>query len=589
MGRETFLSPCFPLKNCASYSRLFRTVLGTGLFVVLILGYLSRRQIRSTVSRLAHALSHGHTAQFIQTHLHTVHYTRLHDLDTITSPIESERGSIDLESAAAHANQDPAPPYSPQSAQVSNMRERKSKRSLHITVPVVQTAPSQASGSCIEQDITSSTALAEAEAEATTPLSSCSAPNSGTAQQTVSRARSLSNASVALASPIASRLDAYFRPYRYVPIESHQESGNNTCLFNVSNRSDSLMSTESPCATPPPQYTITIHSSYRLTRCDSTGRPAPVPDIILSPVPWLPRERVPKSPPHYLSIPSRKSRSRRQDVKVKADLGKALPVIQDQKNAEKRQRKPKSTEVKVRHVFSSPVALSVPDLAHKTVPTAPTPKVSKPKQPLPRSATYPIQKRALPPLPPPRPVIPMDLEPVYPVEHTPVPTESPSSSEPSDSWLWPTWPNTAPVGDRRLARTENEVRRSSYGVEKVAYVEKGDWKREVVDNGSDSDDVPLAQELLLAMKRKTMAIEMNVGRVRQSPALDVPRALRKGLFSGLSALAAKARMVIERELDSDEENEEENIEEEERRLVRHRNFVARDLDATGAFVIGEED
>lgn len=184
-------------------------------------------------------------------------------------------------------------------------------------------------------------------------------------------------------------------------------------------------------------------------------------------------------------------------------------------------------------------------------------------------------------------MLPLDLEAVYPTEEeTTATTETIMfGGERSQPWRWPTWPNTAPV-DRRFSRTENQVRRASYGVEKAVYGEKTDWKS-TGDSTSDSDDVPLAQELLMAMKKRKMAIEMKVGHARDSPAFEVPRALRKGLFSGLSTLAAKARMVIERELDSDEEIEEEPIRVE--REVRHRNFVARELDAASTFVIGEED
>lgn len=584
-------------------------VLGTGLFIVLVLGYLSRRGFRSSFARLVHALRTP--SHYIQINLHHVHYSRLDTSDTITSPIESEGGrSIDLESAVHASEEEPAPPYSPPPAQALDVRERRAKKPLHITVPPVQSTTSQASESGVGNAPRLASEGTQSSATMTGPPSgSMPSPSSNVQAEKglMSRARSLSNTGVLLASPIASRFDAYFRPYRTIPIQPHQEDGAKTRLSNVSNRSsETLMSTESPCTSPPPQYTITIHSSHQLTLCDAAGRPAPVPDIVLSPVPWLPREHVPQSPPHYLTIPSRKSRSREQRAMREAKKAAskslpAVPAIQERKRAEKPAKKAKAA---VRHVFSSPVDVPVPTRSMSVPPSSKVSTDSKQEpqqqqQPLVRSATYPLQtpKRAMPPLPPPRPVLPLDLEAVYPTDEEitpPATTESRmSSGEQTEVWRWPTWPAAAPM-DRRLNRTENQVRREGYAIEKVAFGEKGGLLGPTDhDSGSacsDPDDIPLAQELLLAMKRRKMAIERKVGQVRD-PAFDVPRALRKGLFGGLTALAAKARQVIERELDSDEEEEKEveDLSTMEKMHVRHRNFVAREVEAVNAFVIGDED
>jgi hypothetical protein len=190
----------------------------------------------------------------------------------------------------------------------------------------------------------------------------------------------------------------------------------------------------------------------------------------------------------------------------------------------------------------------------------------------------------------------MDLEAVYPTyleeDETPVKTDATTMSggEESDSWLWPNWPSSASI-DRRFARTEDETKRDSYGTEKTIYGERGEWTQAVQHTTSDSEDVPLAQELLKAIRRQKLAFETAPGRHREPPAFDVSQVLRKGLFSGLSAFAAKARMAIERELDSDEEDsiEGEDIMIKEKGEIRHRNFIAREMDAASAFVIGEEE
>jgi len=534
-----------------------------------------------------------------------MHYSPLYDRDTTTSPIDPEGGNNYLE-AAVHINEEPAPPYTPQS---SDTGEGRSKKLIHITEPTKKLTAKLCIGPG-EEGATLTPPVSEAIFSTIVSPSSNAVSNTAQNQpenESSSRACSPPNASVLrVANPVASPFDACFRPHRPVPFLPSQADGkipvatsrDSTCRPSASNQLESFLSTGSPCATPPPQYTITIHSSHQLTRCDSAGRLASVPDIILSPVPWLPKEHVPQSPPHYLAIPPRRLRSREQHTGIdftkawKVDSSKPLPEApppsQDEKEAEKGPKPERGLGIRVGDAVPSPRPLRGLALAVESeAPTVPVSKVRKAKQ-VPRSATYPLPKRVLPPLPPPRPVLPIDLEAVYPTkleeDETPAKTDRiRSGGEWSDVWSWPNWPASA-FPHRRLDRTESGCARESYGTEKgVDRVERGDITR-AVQTAIDSEDVPLAQELLMAIKRRKVAFEREFERRRESPVFGMSQVVRKGFIGGLSAFAAKARVAIERELDSDEEDsmgeEEEAIED----IIDRR-----EMEGGGAFVIGEED
>lgn len=585
-------------------------VLSAGFFLVLLVGYLFRRQLRSVPSRLAHAISvHGTPLNLIHIHLHTWNYSPLNDHDTtadIESPITQDNDEDEDE---------PAPPYysAPQEQRTTNLKERKA---LHITVPPRPTFTRSATTAQFAQ-ISSSHGVASSSSSsspATRGISSPSTPSlfsdAGSSSAASSPVPSLStpvstqqlnpidaNATTSskasalnLASPRASRWDAYPRSYDGYMTGPQNDNPRDVRASIIPNRSD-ILTTDSPCATPPPQYTITIHSSPR-SRKNSEGEGPPVPDIILSPVPWLPREYAPPpSPPCYLSVPSRKSKSRSRSSSTRSsgasEKEKPLPPSPQQQQQQRQQQQVQKqqtskfisdVEIKQRHA-------SLNDTSAK-------PRLTlKPALPLGfnaprRSTTLPIQqyRSILPPAP--QPVLPVDLEAVYPTSPTKTTSDSEKDSGEDTPWLWRSR-SPAPSKDRRLKVAGD----SKSGTEKTQYNKEKECS-------SDSDDnIPLAQGLVLAIRRKKERMQQQISNkpITTTTTSPVSQVFKKQFFGRLSALAAKARSAIEHEFDSsdDDDDEHRHIREEpivrEKAVLAQHNFIQRELRAVDTFIIGDEE
>lgn len=577
------------------------TVLSAGFFLVLFVGYLFRRQLRSVPSRLAHAISvHGTPLNLIHIHLHTLHYSPLNDHDT----------TADIESPIHHADDDedePAPPY------YSAPQEQRSKerKALHITVPPRPTFTRSTNAAQFAQ-ISSSHGVASSSSSITSGNSSPSTPSlfsdAGSSSAASSPVPSLStpvstqqstlidaNATLTtsskasvlnLASPRASRWDAYPRSYDGYMTGPQNDNPRDIRASVISNRSD-ILTTDSPCATPPPQYTITIHSSTR-SRNNSEDKGPLVPDIILSPVPWLPREYAPPpSPPYYLSVPSRKSKSRGRSSSTKSGASekeKPLPPSPQQQQQKQQVQKQQTSkfisdvEIKQRHASLNDTSAKPKTTLKPALPLG----FNAPK----RSATLPMQRSIFPPAP--QPVLPIDLEAVYPTSPTKTNSDSEKSSEEDNTpWLWRSR-SPAPSKDRRLKVAGD----SKSGIEKTQYTKEKECS-------SDSDDnVPLAQGLVLAIRRKKERMQMSSNRptITTSP---VSQVFKKQFFGRLSALAAKARSAIEHEFDSSDDDDDEDrhvgsgAREEpivrEKAVLAHHNFIQRELRAVDTFIIGDEE
>ncbi|KAG8840432.1 hypothetical protein FRB91_006095 [Serendipita sp. 411] len=213
------------------------------------------------------------------------------------------------------------------------------------------------------------------------------------------------------------------------------------------------------------------------------------------------------------------------------------------------------------------------------------------------------RSRSTPSMPPPRPVLPMDLEAVYPSEHQ------------QHHYL-----SQASGGGKGAGVVSSAI---SYGDEKKQRGREVDEKsgRE----SEEEEDVPLSKTLLLAMRKKTDELKSLKGDILPSIGLGsdnksnssggngeekrvssslVTNMVKMQIFGRLGALAARAKMAIEKELDSDEEEEQDEEEQEEdggnvgsrwevaeRREtemmanVKHAQFLSRE----NAFVIGEEE
>ncbi|KAG8852079.1 hypothetical protein FRC20_001600 [Serendipita sp. 405] len=463
-----------------------------------------------------------------------------------------------------------------------------------------------------------------------------------------------------------------------------------------------VLHTDSPCATPPPQYSsrstspnpstssrssigvdassfnsgpvpqysITIYSSPRsfVHAYDVQGQPVGihVPDIVLSPVPWLPssnayptssadrtrRSNLPPSasmaggggrrpvspalgsPPGYLEVPSRKSRSRRHAEREK-EKAKGLmitrsappvPAVSRQRdlpseNDYRRDHASWSQELKKRRAFATTTTTNESANPPPVPPKSPARATSGSSSSMQRCHSLPLTRpsneseglsargslltrsRSTPSMPPPRPVLPMDLEAVYPSEHQ------------QHHYL-----SQASGGGKGAGVVSSAI---SYGDEKK---QRG---REVDERSGreseEEEDAPLSKTLLLAMRKKTDELKSLKGDILPSIGLGsdnnsnssggngeerrlssslVTNMVKMQIFGRLGALAARAKMAIEKELDSDEEEEQDEEEQEgdggnagsrwevaERREtemmahVKHAQFLSRE----NAFVIGEEE
>lgn len=565
-------------------------VLSAAFLLVLLVGYTFRRQLRSVPSRLAHAISvHGTSSNplnLIHIHLHTTQYSPLNDHDTtadIESPLEDE----------------PAPPY--YSAPHEQRTHAKERKALHITVPPRPTftrpQPQSSSSHGVALPLSSSSATtcgnsspstpslfsdAGSSSAASSPVPSLSTPVSTQQSSPIdANATSTKTSVLNLASPRASRWDAYPRSYDGYMTGPQNDNPRDIRASVISNRSD-ILTTDSPCATPPPQYTITIHSSPR-SRKNSEGEGPPVPDIILSPVPWLPREYVPPpSPPCYLSVPSRKSKSRGQSKSTRSDASekeKPLPPSPQQQRQQQVQKQTSKfisdVEIKQRHASLNDTSAKPRITLKPTLPLG----FNAPR----RSATLPVHQRSILP-PAPQPVLPIDLEAVYPTSPTKSNSESEKDSEEDTPWLWRSR-SPAPSKDRRLPVAGD----SKSGTEKTQYIKEKECS-------SDSDDnVPLAQGLVLAIRRKKERMQQQSSKLA-SPVSPVSQVFKKQFLGRLSALAAKARSAIEHEFDSSEDEDDgattaarEEPAVREKAVLAHNNFIQRELRAVDTFIIGDEE
>ncbi|PVG04764.1 hypothetical protein CPB86DRAFT_778055 [Serendipita vermifera] len=696
-------------------------VFAMGMFVAVLIAYLSRRHIRSSFSRIVHAISvhgPGTASHLVHIHFHTTtthSYSPLHDADdTPSSPIE--RSTIDIEASASRHHQhhnlpqardrhllreeEPAPPYSHVPSSTTHVRtvpavDKRNTKALHIKVP-----PPPSSRHVRENDEASTSY--PPRSSSLTPSSSASSLCSGYRSPSVVSdsgsscgqlspvvvtpselgSRQTNTSMLNLASPRVTRWDAFPPP---PPITSGTTTGTNNRTGNGFYRPalpSDILGTHSPSATPPPQYTITIHSSgygnngYH----QQEGGVGIVPDIVLSPVPWLPRESVPKSPPHYLTVPPRKSRSRPSSREKKDKALPAAPTHDEKSWAAKMHEKDvggseekvkKSGMVeKKRHYFTSQVSLmALPTLTHSSIadnlfeidspvsmssPTvrgggavSPTtyPRVATSPSPssssgsgakdtvqrastLPVSASVPRPRVAARP-PPPRPILPDDLEAVYP--DTPSETEDDSSSTSSSSSSSSSSSTSdKPYGWRNSGVSEKNgdgygtttvpgvITRFSagsvppYASTQTAYSEKRAWtmntimdekKRQDTDEDED-DDVPLAQGLLKAVRKKkeqirrfslNTSVNTSNNDKAKSPVI-ASKVFKEKLFGRLSALAARAKEALENELDSDDEEKSGGDREWRRRAAaaeeyerRREALLQREREAASAFVIGEED
>ena len=326
-----------------------------------------------------------------------------------------------------------------------------------------------------------------------------------------------------------------------------------------------------------PEYSITIHSSPRSFQYmyDANGRPVAVhvPNIVLSPVPWLPRaeaganERSRKckyyigegSPPGYLEVPSRKKSRSRKRLEKEKPLPVMPPVDVDvssrDENAHRR-------EVKPHRQSTSPVVSSY-SMTRNTTEGATSTMTRCSSLPIPRKPIVvdeaPLKRtRSAPSMPPPKPILPFDLEAVYPVDESRQPEPSPVNLPSPVNFVY------------------------------------GDKKSPVANGEEEDEDVPLARSLLLAMRKKTEELK----RVEEVKTKQVSNVIKKQIFGRLSALASRARKVIEQELDSEDEEEKEEDsrwevaalqEKETRERTMHSRFATREREVTEAFVIGDED
>ncbi|KAG8815920.1 hypothetical protein FRC17_000537, partial [Serendipita sp. 399] len=525
--------------------------------------------------------------------------------------------------------------------------------------------------------------------------------------------------------PAPTPLDSYQNPVLIPSVNTASEAGWTTSRTPIHHRPppisirstdlpNYLLQIDSPCATPPPQYSsrssspklssasssrsgsdgggvdassfnggpvpqysITIYSNPRslVHTCDVRGQSVEihVPDIVLSPVPWLPssdaypmssadrarqssvhcapmarggQRTVPGcvssglgSPPGYLEVPSRKSRSRRHAEKEKAKerglvmMRPAPAVPRVAAAAAARERDPpseneyrrdhaswsKELEKKQRRMFTTPAAsapLTFP--IGESVKPPPVPPKSPARTtttiitgsasmqrchslPLAASTSRDAKMResglllrsrsspSISPPPPPQPVLPLDLEPVYPPEHPSALGESEGRGV------------TSPV---------------SYADEKGHVDEKKGMV--AMDRESEEEDMPLSKSLLLAMRKKTEELKglkaggggmrpaagsnmSNSGEEKRLSSSLVTNMVKMQIFGRLGALSVRAKLAIERELDSDgdeEEDEEEGdgegatrweiADQKEKRVmanVSHAQFLSRE----NAFVIGDEE
>jgi hypothetical protein len=109
---------------------------------------------------------------------------------------------------------------------------------------------------------------------------------------------------------------------------------------------------------------------------------------------------------------------------------------------------------------------------------------------------------------------------------------------------------------------------------------KGKRQYDEKDSSSDSDDIPLAQTLVLAMRRKK-------DRLNSKPIFPASQVFKKQFLGRLSALATRARSAIEHEFDSSDE--EEDTRDDLIRAKATRSLVERELRAVGTFIIGDEE
>ncbi|CAG7851644.1 SubName: Full=Uncharacterized protein {ECO:0000313/EMBL:CCA70161.1} [Serendipita indica DSM 11827] len=547
--------------------------LGAGVVIVLLLAYISRRQLRNLTSRIARGTA---TLYHITTSTRETNYSRLplheHEEERIESPTSS------ISSVQISRLDDPAPPYSP------NTPFNPPTRTVSLN-----------------EDTSLSRSYVRLQAQ--TP----SAP-SVLAARLNSTPSMPSNVGAPESHPSGWVSHRGSRP----PPINTAPSCSQTVAQPAQHSSGYLLQTESPCATPPPQYSstnntpvssssgsgtpsinpsefnqgvipeysITIHSSPRSFQYmyDVSGRPIAVhvPDIVLSPVPWLPRADTGSSdrnrkckyyigdgaPPGYLEVPSRKrSSSRRRQEKKE----KPLPVIppaeiklrSEDENIHRRNAKPRPQFTS----SSSQEGSSTRNMTEQgTTPMTRCSSLPTRRKPvMVDEAPPPLQRtRSAPSMPPPMPVLPLDLEAVY------------------------------PSGGSRQAEPEPSPVEFAYGD-----------KKHPVASSEEDEDMPLAQSLLLAMRKKTEELK----RVEEVKTKQVSNVIKMQIFGRLSALASRARKAIEHELESDddddgeqEEKEEENRwevaalrEKEAHERTMHSRFVTREREVSEAFVIGDED
>jgi len=228
------------------------------------------------------------------------------------------------------------------------------------------------------------------------------------------------------------------------------------------------------------------------------------PNIVLTSVPQRPvLPETPLSPAHTLAVPSTRSRGQQQPRRTIAPP----PAYEAQKST--------------LDVWTQPTSVIVLD---------------------PRARHQHTLKR--PPPPPPKPIIPLDLEPIYPSKDTEAQVTPLATSGPAFALRRPAPPPVKPV--------------IPFELEPVYPEEKGQIHYSQYDDREDDEEVETPTSATMFFKALVEKGKREMQSLRKEK--ENGEGERKwggtGIGARMSALAKRARRAVERELDSEDEDEE---------------------------------